>query len=184
MKRTIAAAAAAAPVVPLKGIPKKFAPGELKCGDLVFYLGSRYWVEIAPPTWDEGTYIRISSSRIRPDQPAHHKRESFMVHADILDKVKTVPTTRALLGGRLPTPASEARAERARTTGTAARDVGDEVATMLRAADGLDGVYRVGAKYLGVTERELRAKYGHLNSGQQRMNIGNRMRAKWKKDNK
>ncbi len=62
------------------------------------------------------------------------------------------------------------------------RDVGDEVAVLLRSAESLDDVYRVGAEFLGVGEAELRKKYGHLNPGQQRMNVGNKMRHKQKKD--
>ncbi|MBM3853209.1 MAG: hypothetical protein FJ399_08625 [Verrucomicrobia bacterium] len=63
-------------------------------------------------------------------------------------------------------------------------DNGDPVARMLRDAETLDQVYAVAAKYLKVPEKELRSKYGHLNPGQQRMNCGNRMRGKWRKDNK
>lgn len=42
-------------------------------------------------------------------------------------------------------------------------------------------MYAAGAKYLGVEESSLRERYGHLNPGQQRMNIGNRLRSLWKK---
>lgn len=62
-------------------------------------------------------------------------------------------------------------------------DNGDPVARMLRDADTLDAVYAAAAKYLGVKEKELRDKYGHLNPGQQRMNCGNRMRGKFRKEN-
>ena len=62
-------------------------------------------------------------------------------------------------------------------------DNGDPVARMLRDAETLDQVYAVASKYLKTSEKELRAKYGHLNPGQQRMNCGNRMRGKWRKDN-
>jgi len=62
------------------------------------------------------------------------------------------------------------------------QDRGDEIAVMLRVADSLDDLYAIAAKYLGVTEKELRAKYGKLNPGMQRMNCGNRMRGKWKHD--
>lgn len=40
----------------------------------------------------------------------------------------------------------------------------------------LDGVYTAAAQELGVAEADLRAKYGHLNPGLQRMNLGNRLR--------
>lgn len=55
-------------------------------------------------------------------------------------------------------------------------DNGDEVASKLRDLD-LDGVYALCAKTQGVTEKELRERYQHLNVGMQRMNLGNRLRA-------
>lgn len=61
-------------------------------------------------------------------------------------------------------------------SGNKSLDNGDAVALMLRGAD-LDTVYKIGAKELGVSEQELRTKYAHLNPGQQRMNVGNRVRA-------
>jgi hypothetical protein len=61
-------------------------------------------------------------------------------------------------------------------------DVGDEVAKMLRECEDLKEVYACGAKYLEEKESVLREKYSKLNPGQQRMVIGNRMRAKWKKE--
>lgn len=54
-------------------------------------------------------------------------------------------------------------------------DSGDEVAVALRGKD-LDQVYAVVAKRIGETEKDLRAKYGKLNFGMQRMNLGNRLR--------
>lgn len=53
---------------------------------------------------------------------------------------------------------------------------GDKVATMLLGKS-LDEVVRIGAEVLGVTQKELREKYAHLNVGMIRMNIGNRIRA-------
>lgn len=61
-------------------------------------------------------------------------------------------------------------------SGNKSLDNGDAVALLLRGAD-LDTVYKIGAKELGVDEQELRKKYAHLNAGQQRMNVGNRVRA-------
>lgn len=46
------------------------------------------------------------------------------------------------------------------------------------AADRLAELYSRAARLLGVPEPELRKKYGHLNPGLQRMNLGNRLRAK------
>lgn len=59
-------------------------------------------------------------------------------------------------------------------------DNGDEVAEALRGAD-LDSVYSHVAKELGVTAKSLKEKYGHLNPGQQRMNLGNRLRGHMRK---
>lgn len=53
---------------------------------------------------------------------------------------------------------------------------GDEIATKLLGKD-LDQVYAMAAKALKEDEADLRKKYKHLNTGMQRMNLGNRMRA-------
>lgn len=53
---------------------------------------------------------------------------------------------------------------------------GDPVAEKL-AGKSLDEVYAQAAKTLKVDEKELRAKYKHLNPGMQRMSLGNRMRS-------
>lgn len=60
--------------------------------------------------------------------------------------------------------------------GHSTMDNGDEVAKQLRGAD-LEAVYKQAAKLLGEPIKDLQAKYGHLNVGMQRMNLGNRMRA-------
>lgn len=52
---------------------------------------------------------------------------------------------------------------------------GDEVGRMLEGTT-LAEVYLKASHLLGVTEAGLLVKYGHLNPGQQRMNLGNRMR--------
>lgn len=63
-------------------------------------------------------------------------------------------------------------------TGAKVRSVdnGDAVARAFREMD-LDAGYEYVAATLGTTPEALRAQYGHLNRGQQRMNIGNRLRA-------
>jgi hypothetical protein len=61
-------------------------------------------------------------------------------------------------------------------------DIGDTIGEMLRGKS-LEESYPICAKYIGVPEDVLRAKYAHLNHGQQRMNLGNRMRGYWKKAN-
>lgn len=60
--------------------------------------------------------------------------------------------------------------------GNSTMDNGDELAKQLRGAD-LDEVYSKASKILGETQTALKAKYGHLNPGMQRMNLGNRIRA-------
>ena len=51
----------------------------------------------------------------------------------------------------------------------------DEVAKALEGA-GVGDQYVLTSSLLGVTEKELHEKYGHLNVGMQRMNLGNRIR--------
>ena len=57
---------------------------------------------------------------------------------------------------------------------------GDDLAMVL-AGHGLDVIYSAAAVVLSTDESELRQRYGHLNPGQQRMNLGNRIRSTWKK---
>jgi hypothetical protein len=59
--------------------------------------------------------------------------------------------------------------------GRKAFDIADSVANRLRGKD-LPEVYAIAAKALHCTQKELTERYGHLNPGQQRMNLGNRMR--------
>jgi hypothetical protein len=54
-------------------------------------------------------------------------------------------------------------------------DNGDEVAELLRGKD-LEQTYAVVAKQTKTPIEELKTKYQHLNVGQQRMNLGNRLR--------
>lgn len=163
--------------IPENQYPRKHAPGALKSGDSVWYRGERWWVESAPPSWDKGCHVRISNRPIHPgaDRTPPNDRETFCVHADVLDLAPTVGN----IYSRQPTMSAVETKERMKAEGV--RDIGDEVALLLRPAETLDDVYRIAAKYLGVPEDELRAKYKHLNNGQQRMNLGNRMRGHMKK---
>lgn len=152
-----------------------------KRGDLVFYRGERFWVErVDINDVDDGkpTWIRISDHKVPtdPTRALHDKRLSFYTH---LDSLTPIPADYAKHATRLPTVASVARAERAKT---GARDVGDEIANLLRKCMDLEAVYSAAAKYLTEDIAALRDRYGHLNHGQQRMNLGNRMRAKWRKE--
>lgn len=52
---------------------------------------------------------------------------------------------------------------------------GDQLAQKLHGKE-LDDVYSIAAKELNETIKSLKAKYGHLNVGMQRMNLGNRIR--------
>ncbi|WP_373081969.1 hypothetical protein [Zhongshania sp.] len=60
-------------------------------------------------------------------------------------------------------------------------DNGDNVAETLREMH-LEEVYSHVAKTLGVTAKSLKERYGHLNAGQQRMNLGNRLRGFLRKE--
>lgn len=55
-------------------------------------------------------------------------------------------------------------------------DSGDKVAVMLRGKD-IEDIYSLVSKKIDVPAAELKRKYGKLNPGQQRMNLGNRLRA-------
>jgi hypothetical protein len=102
---------------------------------------------------------------------------TFCVHPDLLTLAPPPVSTFA----HAPTQAQHDRKERA---AKGQKDVGDPIAVMLREAKSLDDVYRIGGKYLELQPEDLKKKYGHLNPGQQRMNVGNKMRAKWRKDQK
>jgi hypothetical protein len=60
-------------------------------------------------------------------------------------------------------------------SGVISLDCGDKVAADLR-GEALEDVYERAAKTLGETVRALKLKYGKLNPGMQRMNLGNRIR--------
>jgi hypothetical protein len=164
--------------------PKKHAPGALKFMDVVFYRNppgyadafQRLFIEAAPPNWKKTAWVRVTDRPLRQDRDMWPTdRVSFCCHADMLD---LAPPVKNVFHSRLPTVASVAAKERAKT---GQRDVGDEIATTLRNCKTLDDVYREAADYLEVAEADLRGKYGHLNPGQQRMNLGNRMRSKFRK---
>ena len=60
-------------------------------------------------------------------------------------------------------------------SGKKSLDNGDQVALLLRGKT-LDEVYSLTAEHLLTTVEELKERYKHLNAGQQRMNLGNRLR--------
>lgn len=66
--------------------------------------------------------------------------------------------------------------ERIKVEGRRILDCADDTAQKLRTMS-LDDVYQHAATALAVPEDELRQKYGHLNKGMQRMNLGNRIRS-------
>jgi hypothetical protein len=70
--------------------------------------------------------------------------------------------------------------ERKTAGGNPSVDSGDKIAIRLRGKT-LDEVYKEAAEALGETQKELKAKYAHLNIGMQRMSLGNRIRAAGKK---
>ena len=146
------------------------ASGTLEVGSSVFYRDQRYWVETIGQR-----FIRIADTPIRPESPAPLARNSFYVPAPM---VEAAPTTRNKYG-RQPSKKAVERRERQKVEGT--KDNGDEVAVLLRACTDLNAVYKAASGHLGVPEKELRTKYGHLNPGQQRMTAGNLLRSAHKK---
>jgi len=66
-------------------------------------------------------------------------------------------------------------------SGAPSIDIGDKTANLLRGKT-LDEVYKVTAKLLDASEKSLRDRYTHLNAGQQRMTLGNRLRAAARKE--
>lgn len=164
--------------IPESRFPKRFAPGELIRGDSVWYSNERYYVEYFPTVWAKGTFARICSKQVRADltieEFEHLKVKiealSFCVPVDSLEKAPTIDKPYA----KQPTKTAVERREERKKTG--ATDIGDEVAVMLRECGTLDQVYECASLYVGISIVELQARYGHLNPGQQRMNLGNKMR--------
>lgn len=182
--------------IPPEKRPKNHAPGSLAFRTPVFYRNERYYIEWSPADWTQTTFVRITSKHIPEGDDAQWdalmhvvqvfrrgeakfglERESFCVHADELT-LAPVMTARAELLGR--TVSVNQAAAKARGD----KDIGDPVALMLRDCKSIEDVYAAGAKFLKVKAEELKAKYAHLNPGQQRMNVGNKMRAAWRKQQK
>lgn len=72
-------------------------------------------------------------------------------------------------------PARYSRHDVRTESGRKAYDIGDKVADRLRGKT-LEEAYVIAAKALNESVKELASRYGHLNPGQQRMCLGNRMR--------
>lgn len=91
-------------------------------------------------------------------------------------QAKPLPTaniTKRSIGG---TTADVSDYDRVKTpAGNISLDNGDAVAKQLRGKD-LDDVYGAVAKAADLSVRELKTRYGHLNPGMQRMNLGNVLR--------
>lgn len=99
---------------------------------------------------------------------------AFCVPVDTLEKAPVSAKPYA----KQPTKTAVERREERKKTG--ATDIGDEVAVMLRECKTLDDVYECASLYVGMAVFDLKSRYGHLNPGQQRMNLGNKMRYKLK----
>ena len=147
----------------------------------MWYCNQRYYVEWAADDWKKAAHVRICNQKVHPDPvrplPSDSPSKtlvSFCVHADCLELAPVA----AKPYQKDPTKADLARAERA---SQGVKDAGDEVALLLREAKSLEDVYKIGAKYLSMKAQDLKDRYAHLNPGQQRMNVGNKMRAFWRK---
>lgn len=73
--------------------------------------------------------------------------------------------------------------EAVKRNGRKSYDRGDEVAVKLRTMD-LPEIYDYVAKQLDKTSTELKKRLNHLNTGMQRMNLGNMLRAQMRADGK
>lgn len=157
--------------------PRKFSPDQLPVGQSVWYRDQRYYVESAPRSWDQSTFIRIGNVRFDPERPERltDTRETFCVNADLVD---LAPVTRNRFG-KQPTKAAVERREIQKKTGQ--RDNGDEAATMLRACKDLDAVFALTAKVCGLKLADLKQKYAHLDNGRKRMCCGNLLRSHLRK---
>lgn len=83
---------------------------------------------------------------------------------------------------RLKDPEYRKRLVKATTAqGTKSLNNGDPIAKMFEGKDLME-IYEIGSKQLDTTIGALREKYCHLNPGQIRMNIGNRIRGKIRKE--
>lgn len=162
--------------IPKSYHPKKHQPSDLPVGQSVWYRGERFWVISGSPDWSHTCHIRIADSRVRPESGIPQGTISFCVHADAVD----IATTTKNPYSRQPSLSEEQRRERVKVTGI--NDNGDPVAEALRKCGTLDAAYAAASGFLKVDEQELRAKYAKLNPGQQRMNLGNRMRNYLKKN--
>lgn len=163
--------------MPQKLFPKAHPSGALPFMSVVYYRGERFFIEQSPPSWEGSGFVRITDCPLRKERETWpEERQSFSVFADLLQLVAPPPSPKAVMSNRrMPTPASVERAASGRS------DAGDRAADLLRGKT-QDEVYKVTAAELGVPEADLRARYGHLNPGQQRMNCGNRLRAKFKQE--
>jgi len=115
--------------------------------------------------------VRICDHMVRPNGPLPDGSTSFYVHADTLS---LAPPLNLMDPG-----ATHTAVQRRVAKAHGQRDVGDDVAALMRESK---DIYKTAAEFLSVAVDELKKKYQHLNSGQQRMNLGNRMRAKFKKE--
>lgn len=91
-------------------------------------------------------------------------------------KKKAAPKKEAgtrTIGGKVVDLSSYQKAKSA--SGSTSLNNGDAVATKLQGKD-LKEVYELAAKATGETVNALKAKYGKLNAGMQRMSLGNRIR--------
>jgi hypothetical protein len=155
--------------IPEKARPRKHEAGALVAGQSVWYREERYWIAKAPKTWEETCYVHITDVPVRPGAPLDLKSTHFAVHADLVEP--------APVRGKayMPQPTKQKLETEQRMKESGLRDIGDQVAEALRGKD-LEQAYKIAAKWLGAGVNELKSKYGHLNPGQQRMNLGNRMR--------
>jgi hypothetical protein len=104
---------------------------------------------------------------------------------DVNSEIIKVGKTKIELAEEEPEAEAEAKVAKGRdlskyestraASGRKSLDNGDQVAQQLRGKD-LEYTYKVAAKHLGESVTSLKSRYAHLNPGQQRMCLGNRLR--------
>lgn len=101
--------------------------------------------------------------------------ETIKARANDVRAAGTLPDGYVRHGIAVYRPADYTKHEVKTASGRRVYDRADEVADQLRGLD-LDAQYALVAKTTGETQKSLRERYAALNPGQQRMNLGNKLR--------
>ena len=139
-------------------IPAEIRTTETPSVQEIFSSASKAVQASSSPTSTESPKKTRKEASRTPREPRARKpiseRRNGVIHAEYLPKYQSYK----------------------RADGKTSLDNGDGVASTLRAV-ALEQVYKICAREIGESIEALKTKYGHLNPGMQRMNLGNRLRA-------